>query len=268
MWCFGVAAIKNHTPPDSCVVWCCRVRKATWFATNSYVHIPRRVPCSSTCFQLVDETKKLNQISNCKAPIKMTPPPKKKKKANPAEERSLSTAVGQMRGYGLSQIVGWKFDCYLKHFWPFENTFEYSSCNCLSQAVSPIRGGGINKKKKKRQKLNKRTRTLETAGPAEYLMPNIYGKKLIKLASSQLSCIMQNAKWAMHGRPRLFATTCMAHDHVPQAIEQEQTTYGLVFTLSLWQQFWCSHSKAKSPCKWENKKAVPTRRRLTQLCSS
>ena len=26
-WCFGVAAIKNHTPPDSCVVWCCRVRK-------------------------------------------------------------------------------------------------------------------------------------------------------------------------------------------------------------------------------------------------
>ena len=26
-WCFGVAAIKNHTPPDPCVVWCCRVRK-------------------------------------------------------------------------------------------------------------------------------------------------------------------------------------------------------------------------------------------------
>ena len=27
IWCFGVAAIKNHTPPDSVVVWCCRVRK-------------------------------------------------------------------------------------------------------------------------------------------------------------------------------------------------------------------------------------------------
>ena len=26
-WCFGVAAIKNHIPLDSCVVWCCRVRK-------------------------------------------------------------------------------------------------------------------------------------------------------------------------------------------------------------------------------------------------
>ena len=23
IWCFGVAAIKNHTPLDSCVVWCC-----------------------------------------------------------------------------------------------------------------------------------------------------------------------------------------------------------------------------------------------------
>ena len=27
IWCFGVAAKKNHTPPNSCVVWCCRVRK-------------------------------------------------------------------------------------------------------------------------------------------------------------------------------------------------------------------------------------------------
>ena len=35
-WCFGVAAIKNHTPPNSCVVWSCRVRKHIfrWWVTH------------------------------------------------------------------------------------------------------------------------------------------------------------------------------------------------------------------------------------------
>ena len=43
---FGVLAlpaIKNHTPPDSCVVWCCRVRKfyfcVIWRPLSSIMHV-------------------------------------------------------------------------------------------------------------------------------------------------------------------------------------------------------------------------------------